>query len=88
MQTLGWLRQRLVQNTGHRLEVAHQHCHLLRQKLISLDPEAVLKRGYAVARQIDGTVARSSIELTPGQKLMLQLAQGQVEVTVSEILKT
>ncbi|MBI4780127.1 MAG: exodeoxyribonuclease VII large subunit [Oscillatoriophycideae cyanobacterium NC_groundwater_1537_Pr4_S-0.65um_50_18] len=88
MQTLGWLRQRLVQNTGHRLEAAHQHCHLLQQKLISLDPEAVLKRGYAVARQTDGTVARSSAELTPGQKLMLQLAQGQVEVTVSEILKT
>jgi len=84
-QTLSWLRQRLIQNTNHQLQAAHQHCHLLRQKLATLDPEAVLRRGYAVARQADGTVVRAIAELTPGQELTLQLAQGQAKVTVSEI---
>jgi len=85
VQTLSWLRQRLIQNTNHQLQAAHQHCHLLRQKLATLDPEAVLRRGYAVARQADGTVVRAIAELTPGQELTLQLAQGQAKVTVSEI---
>ena len=85
-QALSWLRQRLMQNTNHRLQTAHQHCHLLRQQLITLDPEAVLRRGYAVARQTDGTVVRAIVELTLGQELTLRLAQGQAKVTVSKIL--
>jgi exodeoxyribonuclease VII large subunit len=87
VQTLSWLRQRLMQNTNHHLQAAHQHCHLLRQKLITLDPEAVLRRGYAVARQSDGTVVRAIAELTPGQELTLQLAQGKAKVTVSQLLE-
>ncbi|MBW4661918.1 MAG: exodeoxyribonuclease VII large subunit [Drouetiella hepatica Uher 2000/2452] len=86
-QTLSWLRQRLMQNTNHRLQSAHQHCHLLRQQLITLDPEAVLRRGYAVARQTDGTVVRTIAELAVGQELTLRLAQGQAKVTVSKILE-
>ncbi len=86
-QALSWLRQRLVQNTNHRLQTAHQHCHLLRQQLITLDPEAVLRRGYALARQTDGTVVRAIAELTLGQELTLRLAQGQAKVTVSQILE-
>jgi exodeoxyribonuclease VII large subunit len=85
-QTIVWLRQRLIQSTQHQLQEASQHCELLRQKLITLDPAAVLKRGYALVRQVDGTVARSTTALTQGQELRVQLAQGQMRVTVQEII--
>ncbi len=85
-QSIAWRRQQLIQSTHYQLQTALQHCNLLRQKLITLDPTAVLGRGYAVARQADGTVIRSTNNLLPGQELILQLAQGQLKVTVTEIL--
>lgn len=85
-QTIAWKRQQLIQSTNYRLQEAIQHCYLLHQKLATLDPAAVLRRGYAVARQSDGSVVRSVSNLSPGQDLTLQLGQGQLRVTVTEIL--
>ena len=85
-QTIGWLRQRLIQSTNQQLRAEIQHCELLRQKLTTLDPAAVLRRGYAVVRQADGAVARSTADLALGQDLTVQLAQGSAKVKVTEIL--
>ena len=85
-QSLSWRRQQLVQGTTQRLQVADQHCQMLRQKLATLDPRAVLKRGYAVVRQENGAIARSSTELALEQELAIQLGQGQVKVRIIEIL--
>ena len=86
MQSLKWQQQRLMQATRVRSQQAGQHCQLLQQKLETLDPKAVLKRGYAVVRQENGAIARSSNELAPGQKISIQLSQGQVKVQVTEIV--
>lgn len=86
IQSLKWQQQRLMQATRVRSQQAGQHCQLLRQKLETLDPKAVLKRGYAVVRQENGAIARSSTELAPGQKISIQLSQGQVKVQVTEIV--
>lgn len=85
-QSIAWRRQQLIQSTNYQLQTAIQHCNLLRQKLQSLDPSAVLGRGYAVARQADGQVVRTADNLQLGQDLILQLAQGQLKVTITEIL--
>ena len=85
-QTIGWLRQRLIQSTNQQLRAEIQHCELLRQKLTTLDPAAVLRRGYAVVRQVDGAVARSTEDLALGQELTVQLAHGSAKVKVTEIL--
>ncbi len=86
MQSLKWKQRQLLQITQQRSQEATQHCQLLQQKLATLDPKAVLKRGYAVVRQENGAIARSSTQLAPGQNLSLQLGQGQVKVQVKEIL--
>lgn len=85
-QALAWKRQQLIQSVSYRLQESTQHCYLLRQKLLTLDPAAVLRRGYAVARQANGAVVRSTADLNLGQELTLQLAQGQLRVTISEVL--
>jgi exodeoxyribonuclease VII large subunit len=79
-------RQRLMQSTSRRISQATQHCEFLRQKLATLDPENVLKRGYAVVRTENGMIARSASNLVPGQELQIQLGEGQVKVTVTKIL--
>lgn len=85
-QAIAWKRQQLLQATAQRFGQATQHCQLLRQKLVTLDPKAVLKRGYAVVRQENGAIARYAAELAPGQQLSVQLGQGRVKVKISEIL--
>lgn len=84
-QTINWMQQRLLQSTNQQLQQATQHCELLRQKLITLNPKSVLRRGYALVRQTDGTVARSEADLAIGQELVVQLAQGQVTVIVTQL---
>ena len=79
-------RQQLVKSSSRRLSQATQHCQFLRQQLATLDPENVLKRGYAVVRSENGTIARSAANLVPGQELQIQLGEGQVKVTVTKIL--
>ncbi|HLO83584.1 MAG TPA: exodeoxyribonuclease VII large subunit, partial [Nostocaceae cyanobacterium] len=84
-QKLNWQSQRLQQVTTGKLQQASQHLEMLRQKLVSIDPKAVLQRGYAVARKENGAIARSAIELEIGQDLIIQLAQGEVKVKIVEI---
>ncbi len=85
-KTIARKRQHLMQATSRRLRAATQHCEFLRQKLATLDPENVLKRGYAVVRKENGTIARSTANLIPGQELQIQLGEGQVKAKVTEIV--
>jgi len=84
-QAIAWMQQQLIQTTTYQLHQAQQHCHWLEQKLSTLNPEAVLKRGYALIRQEEGEVVRSTLQLAPGQSLHIQLAQGTLNVTVLEV---
>lgn len=68
------------------LQQARDRVFFLHQQLASLDPRAVLLRGYAVARQADGGLVRSSTEVQLGEELSVQLAQGTLRVKVTEIV--
>ena len=82
------LSQKLQQTTSRRFSQASKHCQFLREKLATLDPESVLKRGYAVVRSNDGTIARSTSNLDLGQELQVQLGEGEVKVKVTEIVES
>jgi exodeoxyribonuclease VII large subunit len=79
-------RQQLIQCTSRRLSQGSQHCEFLRQQLATLDPENVLKRGYAVVRTENGMIARSTANLVTGQELQIQLGEGQIKVKVTKIV--
>ncbi|MGQ4647140.1 exodeoxyribonuclease VII large subunit [Lyngbya aestuarii] len=85
-QAIAWKRQQLVQLTSQRLSQANGHCQLLQQKLATLDPNSVLKRGYAVVRQAEGTIARSAEQLQLGETLEITLSEGQIKVKITEII--
>jgi exodeoxyribonuclease VII large subunit len=82
MQQLHWQREKLIQVSLGRSHSAEKHLELLREKLASLDPKAVLQRGYAVVRGEHGEIVRSAAELAVGEDLLIQLAQGEVKVKV------
>jgi exodeoxyribonuclease VII large subunit len=78
------LRNRLknLPVTSRKLLQATAQCQLLEQKLIALDPQSVLNRGYAVVRGEDNKIIRSTANLVPGQKLTIQLGEGIIKVTI------
>jgi exodeoxyribonuclease VII large subunit len=87
-ERLHLLHQRLKRfpTTSPQLLGAKARAQLLKEKLIALAPQAVLKRGYAVVRQENNLIARSSRDLVPEQELQIQLEQGVIKVKITEIL--
>jgi exodeoxyribonuclease VII large subunit len=84
-QKLNWLKQSLIQQMRSRLTQAQAQQQLLTEKAASLDPTAVLQRGYAVLRA-EGAIVRDAADLTVGQTVEMQLGRGKVRSIVQEIL--
>jgi exodeoxyribonuclease VII large subunit len=83
---LGQSRDRLVQQMRrqeqtHRTRVEHRLAHLH-----SLSPLAILSRGYSVARRLsDGLILRSATAVTPGERVVILLHEGELQATVDEV---
>jgi exodeoxyribonuclease VII large subunit len=84
-QKLDWLKQRLVQAIRSELTAAQNHQTLLQEKALSLDPNAVLKRGYALVRSGD-TIVRDRKNVNVGQTIEVQLGEGKIQAVVQELL--
>jgi exodeoxyribonuclease VII large subunit len=64
-----------VERAGHRIVELRAH-------LRALSPKATLERGYAIARLDSGAVLRRADEASPGDRLRLTLAEGELAATV------
>ncbi|MGI8933422.1 MAG: exodeoxyribonuclease VII large subunit [Phormidesmis sp.] len=80
---LGWQRQQLTTLLTQRLQQAQYQHQLLQEKLATLDPAAVLKRGYALVKAEEQIVTHAD-QLPPGTSLEIQLSQGTVKATVTD----
>ncbi len=79
------LKQQLGRAVQRRLLAHQKHHQLLQQKLIALDPTAVLRRGYAVVRTTDQNIVRQVEDIEVGQTLKLQFSNGLAIVQVTEL---
>jgi exodeoxyribonuclease VII large subunit len=82
-QKLQWLEQRLIQTVKIQLQQAQKHQELLREKAASLDPSAVLQRGYAVVRS-QGQIVRKAQDVEVGATIEVQLGTGKIRAIVQE----
>lgn len=86
------LRTRL-RATGERLpragvagmSVRTANLDRLASSLIHLDPTAVLDRGYAIVRDAQGRVLRSSSAIAPGDAIDIALSEGGIDAVVSNV---
>lgn len=69
---------RLQLSIGRRLDTARHRLERAAAQLAALDPERVLRRGYAIARTTEGRVVRRRAELPPGTPFILRVADGDV----------
>ncbi|HET6210650.1 MAG TPA: exodeoxyribonuclease VII large subunit, partial [Jatrophihabitans sp.] len=81
-QALSRARYRL----GSLLQLAQADIGQLLARVISLSPQAVLNRGYAVLSDQAGTVVRRTQQAEPGSRLLARVADGRFTVQVTEAL--
>lgn len=79
------LKRRLVQGVQVELRQASDRTQALRSHLMTLDPDTVVRRGYALVRDESGQLVTQASTTTPGQTLQVQLAQGHLTVQVTEV---
>jgi len=83
-QELAAHSQVLYRSAQHVLNQARTQLELRRQLLSAYDPQAALKRGYALVR-LHGTVVRSGADLKAQDKVEVQLADAQLTASVLDI---
>jgi exodeoxyribonuclease VII large subunit len=81
-QRLDGLWERLAHGGPARLHRLAERLAGRQQLLDSLNPRAILERGYAIARKADGHVVLDPAELAHGEALELMLARGNVGARV------
>ena len=83
LEYLGYRLENLV-----RLKISRNEAKLnvLAAGLIQLDPQAVLNRGYALARGPDGRPVRDAASLQPGDSIGLTFASGSAKATIDRVV--
>jgi exodeoxyribonuclease VII large subunit len=84
-QELAGHAQVLQRSAQHVLSQARTQMELRQQLLTAYDPQAALKRGYALVR-LHGTVVRSGADLKAQDKIAVQLADAQLTASVIDII--
>ena len=71
---------------GRKLADGENSLHTLAQRLDALSPLATLKRGYSISRKTDGEVLTAAEQVTVGDRIEIQLAQGHLACRIEEFL--
>jgi exodeoxyribonuclease VII large subunit len=87
-ERLSACRTRLHHSTERLLHTSAATLSALDARLHSLSPLAVLDRGYALVLTAEGSLIRSTAQLTPGDRLTTRLADGAFISRVESTTKT
>jgi len=68
----------------HSIQSCESKLERVRAGLVSLDPAAVLGRGYSITYTASGEVLRDASRVQPGERLRTNLARGQVHSEVKK----
>lgn len=79
------LKARLVFAFAHRLHRCQAHLAQLGATLASVDPTAVLARGYSITSDAHGRVVRRAAHVHPGERITTRLGEGSIESEVRKV---
>ena len=71
---------------GRNFSDGENRLHTLAQRLDALSPLATLQRGYSISRKTDGKVLTSTEQVSVGDQIAVQLAQGHLACRIEEFL--
>jgi len=81
-QLLVQLAARLASATARRIDYFDAQVERFKASLISLNPAAVLERGYSLTRNAQGEVVRDASRVVEGERVTTTLARGWIESEV------
>jgi exodeoxyribonuclease VII large subunit len=76
------LRARLVRALSYRLARHAAQIETLARNLATLDPHAVLERGYSIVRDADGQAVRDSKDVVTGEQIEITFARGSADARI------
>jgi exodeoxyribonuclease VII large subunit len=68
----------------HAVEINRTRLIGLEMRLNSLNPQAILQRGYSIVTQVDGSLVHSIKQVQPDDNLQVQVSDGKFDVQVQE----
>jgi exodeoxyribonuclease VII large subunit len=83
-QRIDELERRLAASTQHLLQLARTRLDGMKLHMASLNPAAVLERGYAIITSPTGTTITSRQQVRPGDSLNVQVSDGDFDVHVDD----
>jgi len=83
-QRVDELVRRLESSVAHRADLQRAQLEGVKQQLLALNPQAVLARGFAVVSKADGKLVSSHKDVVAGEKLRVQVADGEFGVDVNK----
>jgi exodeoxyribonuclease VII large subunit len=83
-QLVTQLKARLAFAFSHEVHRCQAHLAQLHATLNSVDPTAVLARGYSITYNASGEVVRTAAAVRPGERITTTLAQGRIESEVKK----
>ncbi len=83
-QQVDWLLRRLDLAIGKQIEARKARLSVAQAALGAVSPLATLSRGYAIVRHQDGVIVRSIGDVSAGDKIGVQVADGQFSADVIE----
>ncbi len=81
-QQVDELAGRAGRSLRHCLGLARERLRTAALRLAALDPRATLQRGYAIVRRASGEVVVSPAQVTMGERLAVQVREGEFGVEV------
>jgi exodeoxyribonuclease VII large subunit len=83
-QHLDELNFRACTALTHAIEINRTRLTGLEMRLNSLNPQAILERGYSIVTQVDGSLVHSIKQVQPDDDLQVQVSDGEFKVRVQE----
>ena len=78
------LATHILAGARSRLREAATRVEGLARLARELSPQRVLHRGFSITRDAQGTVVRQAAQVTPGDRLLTELAEGTVTSVAEE----
>lgn len=83
-QRIDDIERRLLATLRYSMHLRMVNLEGVSQKLKVLNPQAILRRGYAVVLKLDGTLVRSVAQVKPADTLRIQVSDGEFGVQVED----
>ena len=82
MRRIDDVELRMIKQVERKQQDYRQRLLRFDGQLSALNPLAVLQRGYSVARDADGNIIKSVNDISAGESLVTEVADGKIESTV------